>query len=147
MAVDASPAMLDAARERLRGVVNVELRRGELESLPLEDASVDLATLILVLHHSPDPERALSEAARVLRPGGKLLLVDMVPHDRHEYREEMGHVWLGFSEEQLVRLLESAALRRQRILPLPVEPGAEGPGLFALTAVRDAPQTVAGRRS
>src|SRR5712692_3695465 len=99
VAVDESAAMLQAAKKRLHEFENVDLRRGELEALPIDDARLDCATLMLVLHHVPEPEKALAEVARVLRPGGRVVLVDMLPHDRESYRQQMGHVWLGFSEE------------------------------------------------
>ena len=70
-----------------------------------------LAAVMLVLHHVAEPEKALAEAARVLKPGGRLLLVDMLPHDRKSYRQQMGHVWLGFSDEQIHRLLERERIR------------------------------------
>src|SRR5438067_6788447 len=82
IAVDASAAMLQAARKRLQAFDNVELRRGDLEALPVDDARLDAATLMLVLHYVPEPANALNEVARVLKPGGRLLLVDMLPHDR-----------------------------------------------------------------
>jgi ArsR family transcriptional regulator len=134
VAVDASSAMLQAARRRLHGVGNVELRRGELEALPVDDDRLDAATLVLVLHHVPEPERALAEVARVLRTGGRLIAVDMLPHDREIYRQQMGHVWLGFSSEHARRLLEGAGFGEIRIVPLPPDPRAKGPGLFVGTA-------------
>src|SRR6266850_7042219 len=103
IAVDASAAMLQAARRRLQPFDNVELRRGDLEALPIDDAKLDAATLMLVLHYVPEPERALGEVARVLKPGGRFVLVDMQPHDRDSYRQQMGHVWLGFAEDQIAR--------------------------------------------
>jgi len=133
--VDGSKAMVDAAKERLYGVENVEIRHGELEALPLDDQSVDAATLILVLHHLPEPARALSEVARVLRPGGRLLVVDMLPHDHLEYRQEIGHVWMGFAEEQIETMIRSSGMRKYRSRPLPVETEGRGPALFAATAV------------
>lgn len=136
IAVDGSPAMLQAAKKRLHGVDNVELRRGDLESLPIEDARLDAATLMLVLHHVPEPERALAEVARVVKPGGRALIVDMLPHERENYRQQMGHVWLGFSDAQLRRLLGEAGLIDIRIVPLPPDPRAKGPGLFVATSVR-----------
>ncbi len=97
VAVDASTQMLTAARTRLADASNVDIRHGELESLPIANAEVDAAVMSLVLHHVAEPAKALGEAARVLRPGGRLIVVDMMPHDHEEYRQQMGHVWAGFS--------------------------------------------------
>jgi len=136
IAVDGSPAMLQAAKKRLHGVDNVELRRGDLESLPIDDARLDAATLMLVLHHVPEPEQALAELARVVTPGGRVLIVDMLPHERENYRQQMGHVWLGFSDAQVRRLLGEAGFVDIRIVPLPPDPRAKGPGLFVATGMR-----------
>jgi len=78
--VDSSAAMLSAARKRTARLPNVRLERGAMEALPLDDASLDAALVVLVLHHLPEPARALAEAARVLRPGGRLVVMDMQPH-------------------------------------------------------------------
>jgi SAM-dependent methyltransferase len=134
--VDASAEMLAAARERAADFANVDLRQGALESLPLEAASVDAAVLALVLHHLPSPPAALGEAARVLKPGGQLLVLDMAPHDREEYRRRMGHVWLGFSDDQMRRWLQDAGFADVRISALPAADVARGPGLFAASASR-----------
>jgi ArsR family transcriptional regulator len=138
IAVDSSAAMLATARRRLDRLPNVELRRGDLEALPVADGELDAATLFLVLHHVAAPAEVLAEAARAVRPGGRLLVVDMLPHEREEYRQEMGHVWLGFSPETIVRQLELAGLERARVQPLPADPEARGPGLFAATGRRRA---------
>ncbi len=137
IAVDASEEMLAAARERLAAHRNADVRHGTLEALPLPDASVDAAHLGLVLHHVADPATVLSEAARVVRPGGRLLVTDMLPHDRDEYRQQMGHVWLGFSEPQLARYLRAARFSGLRMRALPPDPRAKGPGLFVASARRD----------
>ena len=133
IAVDASAAMLQAARKRLQSFDNVELRRGDLEALPIDDARLDAATLMLVLHYVPEPERALAEVARVLKPGGRAILVDMLPHDRDSYRQQMGHVWLGFAEDQVARMFEDAGFGKVRIVPLVPDAHAKGPGLFVAT--------------
>ncbi len=136
IAVDRSGEMLQAARRRLRDLPTVEVRRGELEALPIRDDELDAATLLLVLHHLPDPAAALSEAHRALKPGGRLVIADMLPHDHEEYRQQMGHVWLGFSEEQMQRLLGAARFDRVRIVALPVNAAAKGPALFVATGVK-----------
>jgi ArsR family transcriptional regulator len=132
--IDASDEMLAAARRRTERLPNVELRRGSLEALPLDDASLDAAVMMLVLHHVASPVPALAEARRALRPGGRLLLVDMASHEKEEYRQQMGHVWLGFSEEQLRRFVEQAGFASVRVDPLPPAPEAKGPALFAAVA-------------
>jgi ArsR family transcriptional regulator len=136
VAVDASQDMLDAARERVVAARNVELRKGELESLPIESGELDAAMLSLVLHYSPAPPRALAEVARVLRPGGRVLVVDMLPHERQEYQQQMGHVWLGFSEKQITRFLTNVGFDDVRVRALPADPDAKGPALFAAVAVK-----------
>jgi len=136
IAVDGSAAMLQAARKRLHGIGNVELRRGELEALPLDDDRLDAATLLLVLHHVAEPERAMADVARALKPGGRVLIVDMLQHDRDGYRQQMGHVWLGFAEDHVARLLTFAGFGDMRFVSLPPDARAKGPGLFVATARR-----------
>ena len=136
VAVDASAAMLSAARRRLDGTTNVDIRQGELESLPLDAAQVDAAVMSLVLHYIAEPAKALGEAARVVRPGGRLIVVDMMPHDREEYRQQMGHVWQGFSSAQMTEWLSAAGFANVRYTPLPVAADVKGPALFVVSADR-----------
>jgi ArsR family transcriptional regulator len=136
IAVDASAAMLQAARKRLNGLDNVELRRGDLEALPIDNGQLDAATLMLVLHHVPEPERALADVARVLKPQGRAIVVDMLPHDRESYRQQMGHVWLGFSDEHVRRMFQEAGFEEIRVVALPPDARSKGPGLFVATARR-----------
>jgi SAM-dependent methyltransferase len=138
VAVDASADMLDAARLRLADTRNADVRQGDLESLPIENGELHAAMLSLVLHYSPDPGRALTEVARVLRPGGRVLIVDMLPHDREEYQQQMGHVWLGFSEKQITKALTGAGFDEVRVRALPADADARGPALFAAVARRAA---------
>ena len=136
IAVDGSAEMLDAARQRLGRFDNVDVRKGELEALPINDRELDAAVLSLVLHYSAEPVRTLSEVARVCHPGAKVLVVDMLPHHHEEYQQQMGHVWLGFSEKQIVKFLAAAGFEDARVRALPVDADAKGPALFAAVAVK-----------
>jgi ArsR family transcriptional regulator len=136
--IDASSAMLRAAGKRLATYTNVELRSGTLEALPVDDGALDAAIMALVLHHVADPALAVAEAARTLKPGGRIVIVDMLPHDRDEYRVEMGHLWLGFAEQDVLQTLAGAGFDRARVHALPADPKAKGPALFAARAVKPA---------
>lgn len=131
IAVDESSAMLKAAKARLAALDNVELRAGSIEELPIDAATLDVAVLSLVLHYVADPVAVLGGIRRALKSkGGKLLLVDMLPHDRAEYRQTMGHVWLGFDAEQVREWGKAAGFASVRANPLPTSPTAKGPSLF-----------------
>lgn len=133
-AIDASSAMLSAARVRLASFDNVTVHDGSLESLPLPDASLDVAVMMLVLHHVADPARALREVRRVLRPCGRVLIADMRAHSHDEYQQQMGHVWLGFDVPTLERWMLDAGFGPMRFTPLPVDPDVAGPALFTAVA-------------
>ena len=128
--------MLDAARRRLAGHRNVEFLEGDLSRLPIADASINGAVLALVLHHIDEPVGALAEARRVIRPGGVVLIVDMLAHDRAEYRQSMGHKHQGFDLAAFGAAMERAGLTDVCTRELPREPEARGPGLFAATGRR-----------
>jgi SAM-dependent methyltransferase len=134
--VDREQAMLDAASERLGAAGNVELHLGGLEALPLREQSIDAALCMLVLHHVQDLDTALGEVRRVLRPGGRAVVVDMSAHDREEYRRTMGHQHLGFSAGDLRRLAEGAGLMLTSYRPLPPATDALGPPLFVAVLTR-----------
>jgi ArsR family transcriptional regulator len=137
IAIDREPAMLAAARARLGAFANVEFRAGEMDALPLDDGSVDAAVTSLVMHHFEDPVPAVREMARVLRPGGRALIIDMVVHDRESYRYQMGHRHLGFAESELRRWAGAAGLRLAAYHRLHPDTTAKGPGLFAARLERE----------
>jgi ArsR family transcriptional regulator len=93
-----------------RGVSNIRWKRGEMEKLPLVDASVDVALLSQALHHAVNPTRAVAEAVRILKPGGHLLILDLREHDQAWVRDRVGDQWLGFKDDDLERLLTSGGL-------------------------------------
>lgn len=116
IAVDRSPDVLERARglASRRGVTNVSWEVGELERVPLADASVDLALLSQALHHAEDPARALAEAARIVVPGGRILVLDLRRHDQDWVRERLDDRHLGFDDRQLTDLLTAAGFTAVR---------------------------------
>jgi ArsR family transcriptional regulator len=131
IAVDREQAMLDAAQRRLAGRDNVEFRIGELTQLPLDDGEVDLVLVFLVLHHLDEPVTAVRQIARVLREGGRALVVDMVSHDRESFRFQMGHTHLGFDESTVRGWADASGLELDDWRRLRSDTSAKGPGLFA----------------
>ena len=130
IAVDESGPMLTAARKRLAPLENVELRSGRLEELPVEDAELDAAVLFLVAHYVTDPPDVIREVARALKPGGRIVVVDFMPHEREEYVLQMGHVWQGLDEAQMRDWLAAAGFGALRYRALTADPQAKGPGMF-----------------
>ena len=148
IAVDESSAMLSAAKKRLAGYKNVDVRSGKLESLPLGDDESNVSLLFLVLHYVTNPAEVIAEAARITGPRGKLLIVDMMPHERSDLRVAMGHLWQGFTDEAVIRWMNDAGLTDVEYTPLPPDPDAKGPTLFAATGSKPAVIALkaAGRR-
>jgi ArsR family transcriptional regulator len=136
IAVDASAAMLRAAKARMRDVPNVEIRRGDLEALPIGDGAVDLACLMLVLPYVAEPAAVIAEAARALGRGGRLLVSDLMPHERSEYRHTLGHQRQGVSEVELLGWMAEAGVAQGRYLPLPLASEAKGPRLFTAVGIK-----------
>ncbi|TNE35788.1 MAG: methyltransferase domain-containing protein [Alphaproteobacteria bacterium] len=144
--LDQSREMLALARTRLedKGILDAQVRQGDLYALPFEASDTgafDLVTLHQVLHFLDDPALALSEAARVLAPGGKLLIVDFAPHDLEELREKHAHHRLGFSDEAVQLWCDALGLElvEARHLPPPQQNGSQLTVSLWLAA---APQTV-----
>lgn len=117
IAVDRSEVVLDRARALglRRRVANVVWKRGELERLPIKDASVDVALLSQALHHAADPARAVDEAARITVPGGRVLILDLKEHREEWVQAKLGDRRLGFRDEELRDMLVSAGLREPRV--------------------------------
>jgi ubiquinone/menaquinone biosynthesis C-methylase UbiE/DNA-binding transcriptional ArsR family regulator len=134
VAVDESGAMLNAARKRLSAFENVDVRSGSVEALPVEDGELDVALLFMVTHFVLEPAKVLAEVERALGPGGRLVIMDLTSHERQEYSLQMGHVWQGFSEEQMRSWVTDAGLTVARYRILPADPKAKGPALFSLVA-------------
>lgn len=130
LAIDQSASMLDAARERLSGVGNVQFVEGKLEELPLAAGAADAAVIVLVLHHVSDTMRVLREARRIVKAGGPVVVIDMVRHDRGEYKHSMGHRHLGFSDAGMKEQLGTAGFATATYRELPRMVEAKGPGLF-----------------
>jgi ArsR family transcriptional regulator len=136
IAVDHSKAMLDAAQRKLEGSdARIELRLGEATSLPLADAEVDVAFAHLVLQYLPAPAQALPELARVVKPGGAVVVVDFVRHDREWMRQELGVVWMGFAPGEVAGWLEDAGLEQVRV---EVQPETLRGGDLPATFIADA---------
>jgi ArsR family transcriptional regulator len=111
LGIDRSPDMLRVARAKLAEAgLEAELRQGDMYALPLPSGSADTVIIHQVLHYAQQPAAAVSEAARLLAPGGRLLIVDFAPHDREELRARDAHARLGFADEAMLKWLEAAGL-------------------------------------
>ncbi|HEY0411967.1 MAG TPA: metalloregulator ArsR/SmtB family transcription factor [Allosphingosinicella sp.] len=112
LGVDRSPEMLRLARAKLAqaGLRAAELRQGDMYALPLASGSADTVVIHQVLHYAQQPSAAVAEAARLLAPGGRLLIADFAPHEREELRARDAHVRLGFGDEAMLKYLEAAGL-------------------------------------
>src|ERR1019366_236098 len=137
IAVDSSAKMLEVGREQAQrhGIENIEFRPGDMEELPIEDRAVDLVFFSQSLHHALHPARALQEAARILRPGGRIAILDLAKHRFEEARELYADEWLGFSEAELEGLLEKAGFNNVESSVVHKEP--ETPQFQTLLAMGD----------
>ena len=140
IAVDSSQKMLDVAREQAlrNGVANVEFRLGDMEELPIDDGAVDLAIFSQSLHHAGHPERAVREAWRILRPGGRIVVLDLAKHRFEEARELYADEWLGFSEVEIESMLASIGFADVRASVVDKDP--EAPQFQTLLAMGHKPR-------
>jgi ubiquinone/menaquinone biosynthesis C-methylase UbiE/DNA-binding transcriptional ArsR family regulator len=135
IAIDSSEKMLEVARDQARraGASNVEFRLGEMEEVPIDDASVDLVFFSQSLHHAAHPERALREGHRILRTGGRIVILDLAKHRFEEARELYADEWLGFSEAKMEAMLTGAGFADVRASVVDKDP--EAPQFQTLLAV------------
>jgi ArsR family transcriptional regulator len=113
IAIDNSDKMVEYGRELAakHGVKNLEYRKGDLEAVPIRDAAVDLAFFSQALHHAQHPALAVTEAWRILKPGGRIVVLDLLRHNYEEAREMYADLWLGFTEVELTRFLRQAGFK------------------------------------
>lgn len=113
IAIDNSPAMVEFGSKLAaeHGLKNLEYRLGDIDNPPIKAGSADLALFSQALHHAASPGKALAAAHRILKPGGRLMVLDLLSHSFEQARALHAHVWLGFSEVELVRLVEKAGFR------------------------------------
>jgi ubiquinone/menaquinone biosynthesis C-methylase UbiE len=135
IAVDLSPKMVEFGSKlaKQHGLSNLEYRLGDLESPPLEDGSLDLAILSQALHHAAHPEKAIIAAHRALKPGGRLIVLDLVQHSFEQARELYADTWLGFGEGELAAMMEQAGFKQIETAIVDREP--EPPHFQTLLAV------------
>jgi len=142
IAVDPVENMLVVARDRCRqaGVDNVIFRKGDLSCLPIEEKCVDVAIAALVLHHVPSPEQAVKELFRIVRPGGRVLVIEQSAHENEAFHERMQDRWWGFEPAQLENEVAAAGFDNIVVRALPYDRSPtvpfDSPELFKLTAVR-----------
>lgn len=137
--IDSSRSMLSIARTQLdeAGITHASVRQGDILNLPLERESFDVVTIHQVLHFLHDPLPAITEAARMLRPGGRVVIVDFATHDHEELRTEHAHARLGFSQRQVADWMEQCGLTVEKIVDLPPDTGATRALTVTLWLARD----------
>jgi ubiquinone/menaquinone biosynthesis C-methylase UbiE len=140
IAVDASEKMLDVSRELAarHEVQNIEFRAGDMEELPIDSTTIDVAFFSQSLHHALHPVRAMEEAARILRPGGRLVILDLAKHRFEEAREMYADEWLGFAEAELEAMMQKAGLVNIDVGI--VDRDAEAPQFQTLLATAEKPE-------
>jgi ubiquinone/menaquinone biosynthesis C-methylase UbiE/predicted transcriptional regulator len=137
IAIDNSEKMVEYGMDlaRKHGVKNLEYRLGDIEEIPIKEATVDLAFFSQALHHAQHPQKAVAEASRILKPGGRIVILDLLRHNYLEARDHFADVWLGFTEVEVGRFLRGAGFKK--IETSIVHREAESPHFETLLAVGD----------
>jgi ArsR family transcriptional regulator len=147
IAVDSSSRMIEVGREQAarHGMRNIDFRQGDMEEIPIGVGEVDLVFFSQSLHHTLHPERALAEAARILAPGGRIVVLDLLKHRFEEAREMYADEWLGFSEAELESMLENAGFAN--VETAVVDRDADAPQFQTLLAVGNKPNSLSAAKS
>lgn len=140
IAVDSSEKMLEVARDQAarHGATNIDFRQGDMEEIPIDSASVDLVFFSQSLHHALHPQQALAEAARILVPRGRVVILDLARHRFEEARELYADQWLGFGEAELEEMLEKAGFENSTVAVVDKDPDA--PQFQTLLAIAEKPR-------
>ncbi|MCC6422127.1 MAG: metalloregulator ArsR/SmtB family transcription factor [Phycisphaerales bacterium] len=133
--IDNSAAMLKTAARRTAELNNVRVLRGDLQAIPLENGTCDAAMLLLVLTYVSQPAAVLREMARIVKPGGRAVIVDLLPHDRDDFRRQLNQQHAGFGTEAMRDMLQEAGFDQSTVRPLTPQVNTKGPALFLATAI------------
>lgn len=134
-AIDLSPKMLNYVQGQAteRGLSNIHTAEGDVDNLPLASESCDLVFMSQVLHHSPQPAKAIQELSRILQPQGRFVLIDLMQHDQEWMRDKLGDLWLGFEPEEVLRLVEDQNFEQIQFQKMSIENGLP---LFLITGTK-----------
>jgi ubiquinone/menaquinone biosynthesis C-methylase UbiE/DNA-binding transcriptional ArsR family regulator len=136
--VDNSAEMLKTAKKRASTLANLDLRKGDLIDLPLKDAEADAALMILALTYIPDPQIAINEMSRAIKSPGRAIIIDLLRHDRDDFRRQLGQKWPGFEAAEIQKMMAAGGLKYITVTPLPPDREAKGPALFLAKGEKNA---------
>jgi len=130
--------MLKTAKKRASSLTNLDLRKGDLIDLPLKDAEADAALMILALTYVADPQTAINEMSRAIKTPGRAIIIDLLRHDRDDFRRQLGQKWPGFEAAEIQTMMTAAGLKNVTVTPLPPDRDAKGPALFLAKGEKNA---------
>ncbi len=136
--VDSSAEMLKTARKRASNLTNLDLRKGDLIDLPLKDGEADAALMILALTYVGDPQPAINEMSRAIKMPGRAIIIDLLRHDREDFRRQLGQKWAGFETGEIEKMMTAGGFKNVTVTPLPPDRDAKGPALFLAKGEKNA---------